>query len=56
MRKVLRIAEEYKVRLMTEEELPPERITILRCGEERNLGTCTVFTDFKNKKLFEPRI
>lgn len=57
MKKVLKIAEEYKVRVLSEEELPAERITILRCGEERGIGVgaSTVFTEFKRKKLFESR-
>ena len=33
MKNVLKIAEKYKVRILSEEEMPAERTTILRCGE-----------------------
>lgn len=49
---VIQIAEKWKVKLLDEDEIPHEKITILKCEDNRGQGT-NVFIDFKKRKFFE---
>ena len=49
---VIKIAEKWNVQLMDEEHIPHEKITILKCEDNRGKGT-NIFIDFKKRKFFE---
>lgn len=54
---ILALVEKWQVEIIAEEDIPMQRLTIMRCGENRPPGkhAKSVFTDFKLNRLFDSK-